>query len=102
MEQLNIQFLVFDGCPLADAARQSLEAAVKAMGIGGYEEIDLLDLATPESLRVWGSPTILVNDRDVCGSDPGDGVGCRVYPGLERVPSAADIAAFIKRFLAES
>jgi len=96
MNDWTIQFLAFDGCPLAEAAKADLERALSDCGITGYRTVDILDPATPEELRGWGSPTILVNGVDVGGQGKGDGVGCRVYPGAERVPSASAIAAKIR------
>jgi hypothetical protein len=97
VSDLTILFLAFDGCPLADAARTNLEQALSDCGISGYRTVDILDPETPEELRGWGSPTILVNGVDVGGQDKGNGVGCRIYPGAEKVPSAAEIAARISR-----
>jgi hypothetical protein len=92
-----IQLLVFSGCPLANAARASLGQALAELQIAGYVEVDLLDPATPAELRAWGSPTILVDGEDVTGGRPGDGIGCRVYEGPDRVPAAATIVASIER-----
>ena len=61
-----------------------------------YELIDVLDPATPTSLASWGSPTILVNGKDVTGYTRGDGVGCRIYDTSDQVPSAETIAAAIR------
>ena len=96
MNDLTILFLAFDDCPLADAARANLEQALCDCGISGYRTVDILDSATPEELRAWGSPTILINGVDVGGQDKGNAVGCRIYPGAEKVPSAAEIAAKIR------
>jgi hypothetical protein len=95
--QLSIQLLVFEGCPLANAAREALRQALAELGISAFEEIDLLDPSTPEDLRGWGSPTILVNGRDVAGLTRGDNLGCRVYPGPDRVPSAATLVRSIRK-----
>ena len=91
-----VQLLVFKGCPLADAARKSLQEALAELEIATYQEIDILDPATPGDLQGWGSPTILVNGEDVAGGSKGLSVGCRVYPGPERVPSSAAIVASIR------
>jgi hypothetical protein len=66
------------------------------MSAGMYERIDVVGTLTPNSLRGWGSPTILVNGDDVAGQARGDGVGCRIYDTSNRVPSAAMIAAAIR------
>ncbi len=92
MNTARIQFLMFEGCPLADAAREQLEAALAELGIDDYEEIDLQAPDTPESLRGWGSPTILIDGADVTGQPKGESLSCRVYDGPERVPNAKDIA----------
>jgi hypothetical protein len=88
VNDIRVQFLAFDGCPLAEAARKALDEAVAASGLAGYEEIDILDPNTPEDIRGWGSPTILVNGDDVTGNAKGEGVGCRIYATESRVPEA--------------
>ncbi len=103
MSDVNVQFLAFDGCPLADAARANLEKALADCGMSGYEEIDILGPDTPDDLPGWGSPTILVNGVDVSGQPKGDSVSCRVYSGTDRVPETESIVASIKsaRVIAE-
>lgn len=97
--QPRIQFLWFEGCPLVDATRAALEQAMRMQKLapGAYQNVDLMDPATPESLSGWGSPTILVDGRDVTGGRRGDGVGCRLYDTGDRVPSAEAIAEAIGR-----
>ena len=94
MTDPRIQLLVFDGCPLAGAARRSLEQALADLDLGGYEEIDLM-AESAGALRGWGSPTILIDGRDLIGGTKGAGVGCRVYSGPGGVPMAAEIASAI-------
>lgn len=96
MTSPKIQLLVFDGCPLAPAARLALQQAIEVVGPLEYEEIDILDPQTPEDLRDWGSPTILVNGRDVTGASKGDGVGCRVYTNSGKVPEVTTIADILQ------
>ncbi len=99
---MKIQFLSFEGCPLADAARDQLDQALNARGFNEkYEEIDIMDPDTTEDLRSWGSPTILVNGLDVTGFPKGDSVGCRIYPGPERVPNSNEIIKYFKSALAK-
>lgn len=94
-----IQFLSFDGCPLAEAAQAALEHALQVCGMNAshYELIDVLDPATSASLTSWGSPTILVNGEDVTGHASGDGVGCRIYDTSDQIPTAEAIAAAIEK-----
>ena len=96
MSDMNVQFLAFEGCPLADAARGNLEKALADCGMIGYEEIDILAPGTPDDLPGWGSPTILVNGADVTGQPKGESVSCRIYSGPDRVPETASIVASIK------
>lgn len=95
MSRPAVQLLVFAGCPLAAAARESLRAALAELDLPGYEEIDILDASTPAELRAWGSPTILVDGEDVSGLPKGNSVSCRVYDGPLGVPTAKAIAAYI-------
>ena len=92
-----IQLLVFEGCPLADAAKRTLDEVVASLNLGAYEVIDILAPETSETLKKWGSPTILVNGHDVAGGVPGDSVGCRVYAGPDRVPDSDTIIGCIRR-----
>lgn len=96
MSEPKIQLLVFEGCPLAGAARAALEEALGIVGLTGYEEVDILDSDTADELRGWGSPTILVDGQDATGGPKGDSVGCRVYSGPDRVPDAKAIADHIR------
>ena len=96
MDDIRVQFLAFDGCPLAESARDALDKAVGESGLTEYEEIDILDPDTPENLRGWGSPTILVNGADVIGNAKGEGAGCRIYATESRVPETALIVERIR------
>jgi mercuric ion transport protein len=90
-----IQLLVFKGCPLAAAARESLRQALDGLELPTFEEIDILDASTPEELRGWGSPTILIDGEDVSGNPKGNSVACRVYAEPNGVPTPKTIAACI-------
>ena len=58
------------------------------------QEIDVTAADTPEHLRGWGSPTILIDGVDVAGGRP-SGSSCRLYPGSDRpgVPSLDTLRA---------
>ena len=81
MHRPKVQFLSFAGCPLERQARTELEKALAECGLDRYENVDIMAEQTVEELKSWGSPTILVNGKDVTGHQGGDGVGCRVYGG---------------------
>jgi len=102
MESPRLELVYFPGCPNVDAARASLRAALTAAGMAAvWREWNRDDPATPEALRAFGSPTVLVDGRDV---SPGDadtgGACCRVYEdeaGLRAWPSEAMIRAALRR-----
>ena len=92
-DDIRIQFLFYKGCPWADDARESLEEALSECGLSTYEDIDIFDPKTPNELRDWGSPTILVNGEDVAGDPKGRNSPCRLYPDGQ--PSTTSIVASI-------
>ena len=74
--------LIFDAdCPNAGQARINLRRALEMAGLPGrWREWVRTDVATPNDLRRFGSPTILVGGKDIAGAEPLDGTGaCRIY-----------------------
>jgi hypothetical protein len=68
--------------PWESTRRAVTEYSSKALAeleIKSFDDIDILDPATPEQLRGWGSATILVDSEDVSGAPKGNSVGGRVY-----------------------
>ena len=59
------------------------------------EYVNLTARETPEHLKCWGSPTILINDREVTGGKRGAASSCRIYDRKGRVPTADDIVGSI-------
>lgn len=71
---------VFDGCPNWQATNANLEALAVEFGF----DFDRRQVETNDDahrLRFRGSPTVLIDDRDVFadGDDP-IGLSCRTYP----------------------
>ena len=92
-----IQLLTFSGCPNAGAARRRLTRALAGIAPnGGFQEIDIEAEDCPAELRRWGSPTILVDGRDVEDGEPGEELACRIYPANRGAPDEAAIAAAIR------
>lgn len=96
--------LVYDrDCPNVDAARAVLRCAFAEIGVApAWEEWDLNDRDSPDYVRGYGSPTILVNGKDVAGAEPHARADCcRLYTsdegGLRGVPPVARIVAAIRR-----
>lgn len=95
--------LVYDAdCPNVDSARAVLREALTALGVREeWQEWDRGSPETPQFLRRFGSPTVLVNGRDV-GGDDGSRAGansCRIYADasgrVSGVPSPQLILAAI-------
>jgi hypothetical protein len=79
---MQIDFLYFDGCPHAAPARERLRDALSAMGAPvQWSEWDTGSASTPEPLRGYASPTILINGIDVERKAPTSGAGCAVGGG---------------------
>ncbi len=89
---MNIQLLHFEGCPNVERARAALRDAIAAERIDQpVDEIDVEAPDAPESLRGWGSPTILVDGIDVTGAARSTGSSCRLY--ADGAPSVDQIRA---------
>lgn len=79
-----VELLYLPDCPNAPAAREQLRRALHAAGLpSAWTEHDLTAPEAPERVRAYGSPTILVDGRDVTGAPPAGGSACRLYPGSE-------------------
>ena len=77
---VRVQLLTFPGCPNAEAAREVLRSALASSRIRAtVEEADTTSPNTPEPLRGWGSPTILINGMDIEGLAVPSNTGCRLY-----------------------
>jgi len=98
--------LIYDrDCPHAAQTRAHLRAAFTEVGLPQrWLEWDRGEAATPLELRRYGSPTILVNGRDVAGRiEPTSAdSNCRLYGtpsgGLAGVPSIGLIAAALRSY----
>jgi hypothetical protein len=96
--------LVYDrDCPNVDAARAVLHCAFAAIGVApAWVEWDRSDRDSPDYVHRYGSPTILVNGRDVVGAEPNaEAQCCRLYArdegGLHGVPPVAQIVAALRK-----
>lgn len=99
----DVILLYDDDCPNVAAARSNLLKAFATTGHSSkYHEVNLRMPATPAHLRGFGSPTILVDGRDVAGVEPAsDARCCRVYRTptgqLVGAPSVEQIAQALRR-----
>lgn len=77
---MKVQLLSFSRCPNADAAREALRRALEQVGLPPqFDDIDVSAPDTSMALKNWGSPTVLVNGRDVTGESTPTGPSCRLY-----------------------
>lgn len=87
-----LEMIYDDDCPNAELTRQRLQQA--AAGIP-FREWRRADPATPDYVRRFGSPTILVAGVDVAGMPPADAACCRLYRDeagtVEGAPSVKQI-----------
>ncbi len=84
-------------CPCVPDARSNLMQAFAEAGIEpSWREIHLDDATTPEAWRHFGSPTILVDGRDVVETERNDGACCRVYGAGMRAPAVSAIARSLR------
>ena len=75
-----VELVHLAGCPHVDLARRNLRAALEASGWPPlWREWNLRSPETPVRVRAFGSPTVLVDHRDVTGgTGGGSGLACRV------------------------
>ncbi len=75
-----IEFIYDLDCPNVNGAREALRAALAQGGRAEqWQEWNRADANAPEHVRRYGSPTILVNGRDIAGVQPAAAPSCRIY-----------------------
>lgn len=85
MTERVIELVYFDGCPNVDRARANLASVLERPGSrrpagdrsGAWREWDLSRGETPDRYRRFGSPTVLVDGRDVTGGSDREEDGSR-------------------------
>lgn len=95
--------LIYDSdCPnVLKARKQLLRAFAKTRLTACWLEWERSDPESPDYVRGYGSPTILVAGKDVAGIAPSDDVSCcRVYAGssggMRGTPSVGEIASALR------
>ena len=87
-------------CPNVHQARSNLLRAFSTAKVpASWREVDVDAEDTPEGWRAFGSPTILVDGRDVGGGASAEGATCRLYEEdgrLARAPSVDRIVARLR------
>lgn len=91
--------LIYDSdCPNVPRARENLLRAFSQTGLAPrWQEWARADADSPAHVRAYGSPTILVDGRDVAGVTAADAACCRIYTndqgGKQGVPPVTLIVA---------
>lgn len=97
---LKIELIFDQDCPNVPQAREALQQALDRLQLDSrWQEWLRSDPGCPEYARSLGSPSILVNERDVSAAANNDNSCCRVYPenaGFKGCPSVDSIIAAIK------
>lgn len=94
-----VELLYFPDCPNVPAAREQLRRACEAAGVPAvWSEVDVTSESAPAHARGYGSPTVLVDGKDVTGAAPGGGSSCRIYvgSGVRGVPPLDVIIAVLR------
>jgi hypothetical protein len=91
-----VEFIYDSDCPNAAATRENLARALARAGLPAkWREWERSDPAAPDRARRFGSPAILINDRDLEGLELDHASLCRVYRtpagSLSGVPSVESI-----------
>ncbi len=93
----SIALIYFDGCPNVELARTHLRRAIEGTGLDTeWQEWEQGDPRALAWVKEYGSPTILVNGRDVTGDTAGvTGSACRAdgAPSVETIRTALAEAA---------
>ena len=88
----SIALIYFDGCPNVEPARTHLQRAIEDAGLDTeWQEWEQGDPSAPAWVKEHGSPTILVNGRDVTGETAGVAASaCRAdgAPSVETIRTA--------------
>lgn len=99
---MKVELLFFKGCPNISMARKNLNNAFAKTAIAPqWDEIDLNDPNTSKELKGYGSPTILVDGKDVTGTVPrGESLSCRTYFNAKgEITGAPDVEIIVKAIL---
>jgi hypothetical protein len=101
---VRIKFLYYEDCPSHEQALARLQAALAEAGVAATVEI--IKIETEAQARQWGfigSPTILINGRDIDPPQPGapPALTCRAYHledgRISPLPSATMIGRALRQ-----
>ncbi len=88
-----IELIYFDGCPNVESARANLRDVFATLDLPkGWQEWEQGDPASPPHAKQYGSPSVLVNGRDVTGVGPVGAAACRAdgAPAVDTIRNALE------------
>jgi hypothetical protein len=89
--EMKIELIYFEGCPNMDPAKVQLSRALEKLDLDvEFEVWKSDDTNAPEYASRYGSPSILLNERDIFGAPPSPNPSCRLY-GKFGYPMADEI-----------
>ena len=92
-----IDFIFDRDCPHAETARENLRDALGRASLPfTWTEHTVGDRDLPAYARGFGSPTVLVDTRDVGGEQPGVAPHCRLYANHRGAPSVEEILSALE------
>jgi hypothetical protein len=95
--------LIYDReCPNVEKARRNLQVALIRSGLPQiWKEWDRNESSSPTYAKNFGSPTILVDEKDVAGASEAEGNNCRVYlsdlNSIQGVPPVEQIVSALEK-----
>ena len=97
----------WEGCPSTERARAELREVLDGLGLADVEirMSEIGDDDEARAMRFPGSPTILIDGRDVVTPSAGEPIGltCRVYRrrdgGVSPTPDPADVREAIQEVI---
>lgn len=96
---MKIELIYFNGCPNIEPARENIRNALTESNLDvQWLEWEQSDKSAPDYTKQYGSPTILVDSKDVAGG-PDDCCApnsCRLYEN-GRAPSVEMITSALKK-----
>jgi hypothetical protein len=98
-----IEFIYERSCPNVADARMQLRLALEQTGLPArWEEWEHSDPNSPAYARRYGSPSILVDGRDIAGEPGSDAPSCRIYANTQGRNRGVPDAALIRTALEHS
>lgn len=83
----NVEMVYDPDCPNVEECRIALRQALTEIGEAPvWHEWDRSSPSTPMAYRALGSPTVLLDGRDICGpgAEIAEGNSCRLYANEDR------------------